>query len=116
MSSTGAPTEEDLRARDGLADVPDAAVDGAESDQLGARGGGDDPGERGLPRPRRTPEDERGDLVGLDRLAQQRVGSEDVLLADHLLEGARPHPLGERDHARVARRRGAEQVARLAAP
>ena len=36
--------------------------------------------------------------AGLDRGPQQLAGAEDVLLADELVEGARPHAVGEGAH------------------
>ena len=49
---------------------------------------GDEAGKGGLARPRRAPEDHRRQPVGLDQLAQRAVGAEEVLLADHVVEGA----------------------------
>ena len=57
---------------------------------------GDDPRERRLAGAGRSPEDDRLQQVALDRVAQRRARAEQLLLADELVERARPHPLGER--------------------
>src|SRR5690606_11745202 len=56
----------------------------------------DDPRERGLAGPGRAPEDHAGDPIGLDGPAKQAPGPRQVLLADVLVKGPRPHALGER--------------------
>ena len=66
---------------------------------------GDEARERGLAGARRAPEDDRLQQVALDRLAQRLARAEQLLLADELVERARPHPLGERRARCVARRR-----------
>jgi hypothetical protein len=57
---------------------------------------GDDPRQRGLPRSGRPVEDRAVRLAGLDRRPQGRARGEQVLLADELVEVARPHPHSER--------------------
>jgi hypothetical protein len=59
-------------------------------------GAGDDLRERSLPAAGRSPEDQRRDLVGLDRAPQQAPGAEHRLLADELIERARPEARGQR--------------------
>ena len=44
----------------------------------------------------RTPQDDGRQLVGLDTLAQNTTGSDDVLLPNEIVEGARSHPGGQR--------------------
>jgi hypothetical protein len=52
--------------------------------------------QRGLARPRRTPEnDRRKQSVSFDGPAQQFAGAEDVLLTDLFVQRARAHPGGE---------------------
>ena len=58
-----------------------------------------------LPVPGRAPQDDRLQQIALDRLAQRLARREELLLADELVEGARPHPLGQR------RARGASAAA-----
>ncbi len=90
----------DLRAD--LRDVRLHAVERLETRAGRAR---DHAGERGFPRARRTVENQRGEAVALDRAAQQLARRENVLLARHLVERARPHPrrqgLGRNRFARM---------------
>ena len=64
--------------------------------------------QRGFPRPRRPPEDERagtrgaGGIAARGQLPQRRPLAKQVLLAHHVIEGPRPHP----DRQRAARRGG----------
>ena len=57
---------------------------------------GDDPRQRRLAGAGRAPEDDRLQDVGVDGLAQRPARGEQAILADNLVERARPHPLGER--------------------
>ena len=50
-------------------------------------------GKVGLPAAGRPPEDERGDLVGLDGPPEHAARPQHVLLPDELLQAARPQPL-----------------------
>src|SRR5699024_6412504 len=88
------------RLIDHLADVLDAGEHGGDLDELAVAGLGDDVGERGLAGAGRTPQDHRGrcgaGVVGGDQAAQGAAGLERVVLTDHLVEGARPHPHRER--------------------
>ncbi len=56
---------------------------------------GHEGGERGLSRARRPPEDHRVEVPRLDGGAKKPPGSEEMRLADVLVEALRPHPLGE---------------------
>ena len=56
----------------------------------------DDQGERGLAGAGRPEQDQRHRRVALDQPAQRRARAEQVLLADDLVQGARPHPGGQR--------------------
>ena len=100
------------RGGDDLAQLPDAPEHGAEGDEVRLRGSGDDARERRLAAPRRTPQDHRANTVGRDRLGQERLRPEDVLLADQVGERLRPHPVGQRSPALGAllRRRGEERA------
>ena len=49
-----------------------------------------------LPRAGRAVEDQRAEPVGEEHPAEQLAGAEEVLLADELVEGPRPHPGGQR--------------------
>jgi hypothetical protein len=73
-----------------------------EGHELGARRGGDQARERRLAGPRRAPEDQGRHPVRFDHPAQEAVRPDDRPLADDLVEGPGPQPLGER---RVGRRR-----------
>ena len=52
--------------------------------------------QRRLAATRRTPQDHRMHVPGLDRPTQRRIRSEQALLPDDLVEVARPHAFGER--------------------
>ena len=54
-----------------------------------------DAGERRLARAGRAPEDDRLQQVALDGLAQWLSRCEYLFLAHHVVERARPHPLGQ---------------------
>ncbi len=56
--------------------------------------------ERGFADARRTPQNDRTELIALDLHAQRLARSQDVLLADEFLERVRTHALGERALAR----------------
>ena len=72
---------------------------------------GDDVGQGGLAGAGRAVEDQRAEPVGLEQAAQQLAGAEEVLLADELVEGARPHARGQRlGLAEVGVTRLAEEV------
>jgi hypothetical protein len=43
-----------------------------------------------------SPQDDRLQQIPLDGFAQRLAGREQILLADELVERARPHPFGER--------------------
>src|SRR5207249_1046895 len=57
---------------------------------------GDDVGEGGFAGAGRAVEDQRAEAVGQQHPAEQLAGAEEVFLADELIEGAGPHPGGER--------------------
>ena len=78
------------------AHVVDPGGDGRELLEGGTRLDRDDPGQRRLADSGRPVEDERAQAVLLDRAAERRPLPEDVLLADQLVERARPQPLRER--------------------
>ena len=86
-------------------DLLDAGEHGAERHEPRLRRVGDDARERRLAGARRSPEDDRLQQVALDGLAQRPARREQILLADELVERARPHPLGERRVCRGRRRR-----------
>jgi hypothetical protein len=81
---------------DDASEVGDAGGDGAEGDEVGLGLGGDDAGEGGLAAAGRAPEDDRGELAGVDEAPEELATADEVLLADVLVEGARPHAGGER--------------------
>jgi hypothetical protein len=79
-----------------LAQLLDAREHGAHRLEVVARAPADHVGERRLARAGRAPQDHRALGVGLDRPLQRLARRQDVLLAQHLLERARPHAVGER--------------------
>ena len=76
-------------------DLLDAGEHGGERGEvrLGVRR--EQGGERRLPGARRSPEDHRVEVARLDGDAKEPPGSEEMRLADELVEALRPHPLGE---------------------
>ena len=52
-----------------------------------------------FPEPGGSPEDAGWEAAALDEAAQRGTRSEDGVLADDLVEGPRPHPVGEGAHA-----------------
>ena len=72
---------------------------GVELLEVGLRVAGDDVGQRGLAGARRAVEDHAGQPVGLEHPPQQLARPDEMLLADELVERARPHPHGQRLHA-----------------
>ena len=85
-----------LGGGDDLAQVGDAAGDGRESSESGVGDSRDHPGDRRLAAARRTPKDAGGRGIGFDRSAQRCVGSDQLDLADDLVEIAGPHARRER--------------------
>ncbi len=85
-----------LRVGHDAPQVGDAGADRGEPGEVRARLLRDDARERRLPGAGRPPQDHRRRLVGLDRAPQRAAGPDDLLLADELVERARPHPRGER--------------------
>ena len=79
------------------------ALKGMNSQRVIAR---DQLGQRGLADARRSPENDRGQLVALDLAAQRLAGAEDVLLADEIFQALGPHALGQRTLAVVGADRG----------
>jgi len=63
----------------------------------------DECGERSLAAPRRTPEDQRRHLAGIDCPAQDGAGADGPMLADELVECPRPHPRRQRSMSVLAR-------------
>ena len=61
-----------------------------------ARRARDQAGDGGLAGTGRTPEHHRREAVGLDQHPQRATGAEQLLLAEHLVEGAGPQAGGER--------------------
>ena len=95
-----------------LAQLLDPGEHGAQGLEVRARALADDVGERGLARPRRPPEDDRGQAVRLERAPQRPALAEHLFLADELVEGLRPDAIGER---RVLARPAGGAIARGAA-
>ena len=79
-----------------LAHVLDAGGDRRQRLERLAGRAGDQAGDRGLAGAGRAPEHHRRQAVGLDQHPQRTAGPEQLLLADHLVEAARPQAGGER--------------------
>ncbi len=79
-----------------LLDFFDPGKHGAELNEFGASHAGDDFCQRSLAGARRSPEDERSDVVALDLRAQRFAGRNEVLLPDIFIERARTHAVGKR--------------------
>ena len=96
-----------------LADVLDAGGDGRQLDEPRRRGVTDDVASVVLPVPGGPHRNTscRRPAAGFDQPAQRRARAEQVLLADDLVEGARPHPGGERRDGRHRVRRGVVEQA-----
>ena len=77
-------------------DLFDAGNDGAEGDEVRFTTMRDDASEGGLAGARGTPQNQRADGVFFDRGRERCVRTGDLLLADELVEIARPHALRER--------------------
>ena len=94
-----------------LADFLDAGQHRREGDELRLGRLGNQPGEAGLARARRPPEDDRLQQIAFDGLAQRLPRRQQVLLAHVFVERPRAHPLGERHAAAVGLAAGlVEQV------
>jgi hypothetical protein len=87
-----------------LTDLLDPREHGAERHEPRPGRVGDDSRKRRLAGAGRAPEDDRLQKVALDRFAQRLPGRKELLLADELVEGPRPHPLGERRRSGNGRR------------
>ena len=79
------------RVLDCGAKIGDTGRDRAQRDEVGAGRLCDDPGQRRLARAGRSPENDRRELIRRDRLAQERAGTDDRLMADQIVERAGPH-------------------------
>ena len=105
------PFPADAGVRDELAQLGDAGRDCGEGREVGVAALGDEARQRRLAAARRSPEDQRGDVVGVDRTPQRALRSDEVLLPDELVEGARTHARCERgagiDHVGGVEERGA---------
>ena len=86
----------DLGARDGLADLLHAGEHGGDRDEVRVERIRHQARERGLADARRPPQDHRVQLAGVERHRERLAGPEQVALADHLVDRARPQALGER--------------------
>ena len=83
-------------ALDRRPDVLDAGVHRRQLLEGPGRAAGDRQRQRGLAGAGRAPEQHRRQAVGLDERAQRPAGSDEVLLADDVVERAWPQPGGER--------------------
>ena len=84
-----------LRRGHDLFDFLDARQHRAEWNEVRLGQLRDDAGERRLAGARRSPQDDGLQQVALDRLAQRLAGTEDLILADDLVERSRADALGQ---------------------
>ena len=101
-----------FRLRHDLAYLLDARQDGREGNEARPRDLGHEEGQRGLARARRSPEDHRVQGAVLEGAAQDLTGADEVLLAHDLVQGSRPHAVGEGGGrgGRPFRRRRIEEI------
>ena len=85
-----------LGYRHDVPDFLDAGKHRAERDEPRLRGVGNDACQRGLAGAGRAPQDDGLQEIALDGLAQRLPGRKELFLADELVEGPGPHPLGQR--------------------
>ena len=90
----GAPPR--LRLLVDLAQIGHARHHGGQLDQRLIEAPGEQPGERGLAGAGRAPQDDRAELAAGEHAPERRVGAEQMVLADQLVEGLRAQPIGER--------------------
>ena len=91
-------------------DFLDPAQHRAERNKLAARRARDQVGQRRLPYPGRTPQDDRGEFVAFDLAAQRFIRTQNVILSDVIVQAVRAHALGQRPlsggrHRAVSNRR-----------
>ena len=105
-----APGAIGLGLRHHLPDLLHAREHGREGHEARARHLGHEQRQRGLAGARRAPEDHGVEPALLERSAQDLARPDEVALADHLVQRAGPHPVGERPRRRGSRRRGGRRV------
>jgi len=93
-----------LRALHRLADVLDPAQHRRDGDEGQPEGIGHQSGQRGLADTRRPPQDHRVRPARPEGRPQRLAGTEQVPLADHLVQAPRTQALGQRYDSRVGRR------------
>jgi hypothetical protein len=81
---------------DGFSNLGDAGEDGVDGDEVAAGAVGDDGGEGGFAGSGGAVEDERGELVSLDRSAKEAAWPNDVFLTGVLIKSTGPHSVGKR--------------------
>ena len=77
------------------AEFGDAALDRGDGHELPSAALREQPRDGGLPRPRRSPQDDGGDAAGPHHAPQRRAGAEKMCLPHHLGEGGRADAVGE---------------------
>ncbi|OIQ69737.1 hypothetical protein GALL_486610 [mine drainage metagenome] len=96
-----------LRLRHCIADVLHTRKHRRQGQKIGIESVGHQSCQRGLAHSRRSPEQHGMQPPGFERHPQRLAGSEQMLLADDLVEGVRPQALGQRHVQRGNRRRSA---------
>ena len=84
-----------LRLGNRRPNLHDARHDGRHRREVGADLGCEQARETGLARPGRSPEHDRGEVAARDAAAERSALTDEVLLADELVERARTHAGGE---------------------
>ncbi len=80
----------------GRPDLLDPSCHGGELNEPALAGRRDHSSDGGLAHARRTPEEDRHGRPALGQSPQRRTRAEEVVLADDLVDGAGPHPDGQR--------------------
>jgi len=94
-----------LGMRDGITNILHAGEHCGDSDEISVEGIGHQARERGLADTRWPPEDHRMRPPRLERDPQRLARTEQMRLADHLVDVARAHTLGQRRTRRLTRGR-----------
>ena len=80
-----------LRVGHDLLDLFDSGQHSGKFQEVGFGHARNDLGQRSLPRPRRSPEDERAGIIAIDLRPQRLAWTDQVLLADEFVERPRAH-------------------------
>ena len=107
-----APTQGAAAARrlEHLLEIGDAGEDRRDLLELEIGLVGEEAGDGGLAGAGRPPEDQRAERARAQHASDGAVGADEVVLADHLGEGSRPQPIGERTRGGAIETGGGEEI------